>query len=84
MKTYKMKVRVKLFGTLGHLFPGYQLAHGMDVDIPDGARTRDLLVHLKIPKSQNAVVSMDERIMKPDDKLQSGATVHVFQAVFGG
>ncbi len=80
-----MKVRVKLFGLLGPIQKDNPSTRDMEVEIQDGARVRDLLVHLKIPASQAAVVSMNERIMKPDDKLPpGGATVVVFQAVFGG
>jgi len=79
-----MKVRVKLFGILSRIQKDNPSTRDMEVEIQDGARVRDLLVHLKIPASQTAVVSMNERIMKPDDKLPGGATVVVFQAVFGG
>ena len=79
-----MKVRVKLFGILSRIQKDNPSTRDMEVEIQDGARVRDLLVHLKIPASQTAVVSMNERIMKPDDELPDGATVVVFQAVFGG
>ena len=79
-----MKIRVKLFGILSRIQKDNPSTRDMEVEIQDGARVRDLLVHLKIPANQPAVVSMNERIMKPDDKLPPGATVVVFQAVFGG
>ena len=84
MNSVKMKVRVKLFSVLSRIQKDNPSTRDMEVEIQDGARVRDLLVHLKIPASQTAVVSMNERIMKPDDKLPDGATVVVFQAVFGG
>ena len=84
MNSVKMKVRVKLFSVLSRIQKDNPSTRDMEVEIQDGARVRDLLVHLKIPASQTAVVSMNERIMKPDDKLPRGATVVVFQAVFGG
>ncbi len=79
-----MKIRVKLFGTFSKRFPGYQPTRGIEVEIPDGATAADLLVHLKISKSQGGVVAMEGRILRADDKLQDGASVHVFQAVHGG
>ena len=79
-----MKVKVKLFGTLGKRFPGYHHEQGMDVEIPDGARVKDLLAHLDISPSQGGIVSVDTRLMKPNDKLQNGALVNIFQPVFGG
>ena len=79
-----MRVRVKLFGTLGQRFPGYQPECGIEVEIPDGARIRDLLSHLDISQSQGGIVSIDGRLMKPHDKLENGALVNIFQPVFGG
>ena len=79
-----MRVRVKLFGTLSQRFPGYQPTQGIEIDIPDGVRVKDLLAHLKISKYQWGVVSMESRILRTDDKLQDGASMHVFQAVHGG
>ena len=79
-----MKIRVRLFGTLGKDLPDYRHAAGLEVEIPENAKVGDLLRHLKIAESQRAVVAINGRIMKPDDILQSGAAVHVFQSVFGG
>lgn len=79
-----MKVEVKLFGILGQRFPDYHHEHGMEVEIPDGARVKDLLAHLEISTSQGGIVSVDTRLMKPNDKLQNGALVNIFQPVFGG
>jgi sulfur carrier protein ThiS len=79
-----MKVRVKLFGILGQRFTGYHHEQGMDVEIPDGARVRDLLSHLDISPSLGNIVSVDAQLMKPNDKLQNGALINIFQPVFGG
>jgi sulfur carrier protein ThiS len=79
-----MKIRVRLFGTLGRDFPDYQPATGFEIEIPEYATASDLLAHLKIVESHRPVVAINGRIMKPDDILQSGAAVQVFQSVFGG
>jgi sulfur carrier protein ThiS len=79
-----MKIRVKLFGTLGQRFPGYRHEEGIEVEISDGAMVRDLLAHLEIPESQGGIVIVDAWLMKPDDKLGDGAFVNIFQPVFGG
>jgi sulfur carrier protein ThiS len=80
----KIEIRVKLFGTLSKGFPGYQSETGIEVEIPDGARVRDLLARLEISRSQSGVVSMEGRILRADGKLKEGAIVQVFQAVHGG
>jgi sulfur carrier protein ThiS len=79
-----VEIRVKLFGTLSQRFPGYQPENGMEVEIQDGATVLDLLAHLEISKSQGGVVSMEGRMLRTDDELRNGASVQVFQAVYGG
>jgi len=79
-----MKMRVKLYGTLSQGFPDYQHEQGMEVKLPDGATANDLLAHLGIPESQGAVVIVEGRALKADDKIQRGATVNVVQAIGGG
>ena len=79
-----MKVKVKLYGTLRRYVPDYRHEDGIEVEIPDGARIKDLLAHLEIPESRGAIIAMEGRIMRPDDKLIEGASVNVLQPVFGG
>jgi sulfur carrier protein ThiS len=79
-----MKVRVKLFGTLGQRYPGYQQAQGLEVEIPDGATAKDLLAHLEIPESRGVAIAVEGRILKAEDRIRSGAPVHVLQVVSGG
>jgi len=79
-----MKMRVKLYGTLSQRFPGYQHTQGIEVEIPDGATAKGLLVLLGISESQGAVVAMEGRILKADDKVRCGVQVHVLQALHGG
>jgi sulfur carrier protein ThiS len=79
-----MKVRVKLFGTLSHRYPGYQQAQGMEVEVPDGATVKDLLALLEIPESQGAVVAVEGRILRSDDRIGCRAPVHVLQVLSGG
>jgi sulfur carrier protein ThiS len=79
-----MKVRVKLFGTLSQGFPGYQRSQGLEVEIPEGAMVKDLLAHLEISESQGAVVVVEGRVLKADDKMPQGVLVNVLQAIGGG
>ena len=79
-----MKVRVKLFGILGQRFPGYHHEQGMEVEIPDGARVKDLLAHLKFSKSFGGVVAVEGKLLTEDVRLGNGAEVNIFQSVFGG
>lgn len=79
-----MRIRVKLFGTLGQRFPGYQHSEGMELEIPDGATANDLLAHLEILESRGVAVAVDGRILKADDRIAGGVPVHVLQVLSGG
>jgi len=79
-----LKVKVKLFGTLGQEIPGYDSLKGLDVDIPVDARVKDLLGHLNIPKEKGFLVTMDNTIAKQTDKLVNEATIQILQALAGG
>ena len=46
MNSVKMKIRVKLFGILSRIQKDNPATRDMEVEIQDGARVRDLLVHL--------------------------------------
>jgi molybdopterin synthase sulfur carrier subunit len=79
-----MNVQVKLFGTLGQRFPGYQPSQGIEVEIPDGTTVKGLLALLEISESQRAVVIVEGRILKADDEIRRGVPVSVLQAIHGG
>jgi sulfur carrier protein ThiS len=79
-----MKLRVRLYGTLSQQVPNYQHSQGIEVEVPDGARVKDLLARLAISESQGAVVVMDGRLLKADDTVRGGAPLHVLQPLSGG
>ena len=79
-----MKVKVKLYGTLSENFPDYQPSQGVEVEIPDRATAQDLLTLLGISESQRAVVIVDGRILKADDRMQDGVSVNIMQTISGG
>jgi sulfur carrier protein ThiS len=79
-----MKVKVKLYGTLSQRFPGYKRSDGLEFEMPDGAKVKDLLTLLHISKPKEALVIMDGRVLNADDPVQSGVPVNVLQAIQGG
>jgi sulfur carrier protein ThiS len=79
-----MKVKVKFFGTLSPDFPGYDPEKGLEVEIADGARVKDLLARLRISEVKGGVVAVDGKILDLEDSLNDGASVHLLQAVYGG
>jgi sulfur carrier protein ThiS len=79
-----VKVKVKLFGTLGQNISGYRQSQEIECEIPDGATVKDLLAHLKIPEFQGAVIIAEGKVLKADDVIQDGAHINVMQAIRGG
>jgi sulfur carrier protein ThiS len=79
-----MKVRVKLYGTLSLRVREYQHSQGIEIELPEGATVSDLFALLKISATQGAVVTIDGRIHKAEDKIPGGVHVRIFQSVGGG
>ncbi len=79
-----MKMRVKLYGTLSQQVVGYRHSQGIEVEIPDGARVKDLLARLEISESQGAVVIIEGQILKANDTMRGGVPVHILQSLSGG
>jgi len=79
-----MKVRVKLYGTLGGHIPGHKASEGIEVEIPNGASVKNLLDLLEISEGRGAVLVVEGRILKRDDRIPPGVEVSVFQTVHGG
>jgi sulfur carrier protein ThiS len=79
-----MRMRVKLYGTLSQQFPDYRHSEGIEVEIPEGTTVKDLLARLEISESQGALVAMEGRILKANDKIRCGVPVNVLQAIHGG
>jgi sulfur carrier protein ThiS len=79
-----MKVKVKLYGTIGANFPGYSHTEGIEIVIPDGGKVKDLLTALKIAKELGAIIAVEGRILKPEDPLHDDASVNVLSPMSGG
>jgi sulfur carrier protein ThiS len=79
-----MNVVVRFVGKLGQGLPLYDQQKGLPVEIPDGARVKDLIDHLRMPRSQSWMVVLDGRILKPDAVLMHDVCLYVVPAVFGG
>ena len=79
-----MNVRVKLFGLLARRFPGYDPNEGMEVEIPQGARVKDLLARLTLTKEEESIVAVDGLVQKAEAELKDGSMIHVFHLITGG
>ena len=79
-----MNVQVKLFGLLPRRFPGYDAEKGLEVDLPRGARVKDLLYQLGISKEEGGIVAMNGLVQKAEAELRDGSVLHVFHPIVGG
>jgi sulfur carrier protein ThiS len=79
-----MKVKVRLFGTLGKQFPDHDPLKGFEVDIPENASVGELLDHLQIPKSKVGLISVQGRLVKAGKILKPDDFVRIFRPIFGG
>lgn len=79
-----MKVRVRLFGTLGQTFPDYEPTEGLDVEIPKGTTVGELLAILNLSEARGAAVALEGRILKAEDIIPYGVPVHILQVMSGG
>ena len=79
-----MKIWVKLFGTLPQRYPEYDPEDGLEVEIPDGARVKDLLAYLEISSSDGGVATINNVVVNIEEKLKEGVCVRIFQSAFGG
>jgi sulfur carrier protein ThiS len=79
-----MKVKVRLFGTLGKKFPDHDPLNGFEIEIPANASVGDLLDQLDIPKSKIGLVSVQGRLVKAGKTLKQGDFIRIFRPIFGG
>ena len=79
-----MKLKIRVLGTLTERFPNYDHEKGIDVEIADGARVKDLLAQLKISEPEPGILVAEGRVRGNDEELQSTWTVDIFQSISGG
>jgi sulfur carrier protein ThiS len=79
-----MKIKVKLFGTLGQKFPGYDYKKGLEMELPEGTSVGDLLARLGLRDEDKPIIAVGGLIWDAEDELPEGAVVSVLQAVYGG
>ncbi len=79
-----MKVKVRLFGTLGKKFPDHDPLKGFEVEISKDANVGDLIDLLDIPKSKIGLVSVQGCLVKADKTLKQGDYIRIYRPISGG
>lgn len=79
-----MRVRVKLFASLGRYFGGVAPGVPFDVEVPKGATLADLVDRLKLPPEEVKVFFVNGRARPRDWSLEAEDEVGIFPLVAGG
>ena len=79
-----MKIKVRLYGTLGNHIPGFDPLKELLLEIPDGSTAGDLLDRLAIPRKKVGIISVDGSLAKATKPLHSGNFVRIYRPLAGG
>ena len=79
-----MKIRVRLYGTLGTHISGHDPLKGMEMEVPDNSTAGDLIDQLDIPKKKIGIISVDGNLVKKTQPLQRGNVVRIYRPIAGG
>lgn len=79
-----MHVRVRLFGTLPHYYPGNYPDSGLDVKIWKDISVAELVELVQLPQEHVAIVSINGMLAKANDVIPDNAEVKFFQPLSGG
>jgi molybdopterin converting factor small subunit len=79
-----MRIRVKLFATLGRYFSNATPGAPFDIEVADGATLANLVDCLKLPHEEVKVFFVNGRARPIDWSLKPGDEVGIFPLVAGG
>jgi sulfur carrier protein ThiS len=79
-----LKVQVKLFGTLSKSWDGYDPATGIELDVSQGTRVRDITKRVHVAETSIGIVTINGQMVKADTKITDGDQIKIFQPIAGG
>jgi len=79
-----MRIRVKLFATLGRYFSNATPGIPFDIEVADGATLANLMDRLKLPHEEVKVFFVNGRARPIGWPLEPGDEVGIFPLVAGG
>ena len=71
-------------GTISRELFGNQAPSEKEIELPDGARVRDLFTYFDIPVNQEYTAIINKKVSKPEDSITNETVVSIFQAAYGG
>ncbi len=79
-----MRIRVKLFATLGRRIAGGAAGDLFPVEVPEGSTIADLIHRLNLPQEEVKVTFINARARPLDWPLQPEDEVGIFPPIGGG
>ena len=79
-----MKIKVKLFGSFRKRIKNYSSEQGMEVEVQNRVKVRDLLYALQISPSEGGMVISGCKVLDLDSIVEEGMYLSVFPSVSGG
>lgn len=79
-----MKIKVQLHGSIRDDYPNYRHSTGIEIDVTDQTKVKDLLNILGITETDRAVVICEGHILKLEDSLSNKSPVVVLETMCGG
>ncbi len=79
-----MRIKVKVFATLGRYITGRKPGDPFDVELPDGTTLAELLKQIGVPQDEVKITFVNARARPLDWCLQTEDEVGVFPPIAGG
>jgi len=79
-----MRVRVKLYATLGRHLAGVEPGVPFELEVPNEATVADLVNRLNLPREEVKVAFVNGRARPMDWALEAGDEIGIFPPVGGG
>jgi sulfur carrier protein ThiS len=79
-----MKIKVRLYGTLGKHISGFDPLKELLLEIAEGSTVGDLIDQLAIPRKKVGIISVDGILAKATKPLRSGNFVRIYRPLAGG
>jgi len=84
MEKMKMKIKVRLYGTLGNHISGFDPTKELLFEIPEGSTAGDLIELLAIPRKKVGIISVNDNLAKVSKPMHSGNFVRIYRSLAGG
>jgi len=79
-----VQIFVRLFATLRRFVPEAKIGVTLSLELPDGARVRDVIAHYRLPEDEVKLAYVNGIYQEPDFVLHDQDEIGLFPPVGGG